>query len=248
MRIVAAQLRPVGGDVAANLAEHLAVIDRAARCGADLIFFPELSLTGYEPRLAASLAMDAGDPRLDVFQQLSERHELVVGVGLPLRSAAGVQIGMVFFRPGSQRTTYAKRHLHEDELPYFVQGAEPVLLQIRSLRLAPAICYESLLAAHAAEAAGLGTDIYLASVAKPQGSLQRALLHFPDIARRHRLQVVMVNSVGPCDDFISAGGSAAWNHRGELQACLGNEHAGSICVEYGADGLETVRRSSAREV
>jgi predicted amidohydrolase len=49
MRIGAAQLRPVAGDVASNLAKHLELIDVAAALGADLVYFPELSLTGYEP-------------------------------------------------------------------------------------------------------------------------------------------------------------------------------------------------------
>lgn len=51
-----AQIGSVSGDVEANLARHLAVSDAAARAGVELLTFPELSLTGYEPTLVAELS------------------------------------------------------------------------------------------------------------------------------------------------------------------------------------------------
>ena len=54
--ISAAQTCPVKGDVNANLDEHLRLIDLAASEGAQVVVFPELSLTGYEIELASGLA------------------------------------------------------------------------------------------------------------------------------------------------------------------------------------------------
>ncbi|MBI3176787.1 MAG: hypothetical protein HYZ35_02235, partial [Chloroflexi bacterium] len=42
-----AQIKTKLGDVQANLDKHLAYIDQAAAQGAQLLCFPELSLTGY---------------------------------------------------------------------------------------------------------------------------------------------------------------------------------------------------------
>jgi len=47
MRIAVAQMAPKLGDLDANLALHLEALSRARRKGADLVVFPELSLTGY---------------------------------------------------------------------------------------------------------------------------------------------------------------------------------------------------------
>ena len=47
MRIAIAQIAPLLGNLEANLALHLDAGRRAARAGADLVLFPELSLTGY---------------------------------------------------------------------------------------------------------------------------------------------------------------------------------------------------------
>ncbi|MEZ4583773.1 MAG: hypothetical protein R3A10_19415 [Caldilineaceae bacterium] len=80
-------------------------------------------MTGYEPTLARALATTPDDPRLAPFQMCSDADLIVIGVGLPLVLGAGVGIGMVLFRPGQSRVVYAKHHLHPDELPFFVPGA-----------------------------------------------------------------------------------------------------------------------------
>jgi predicted amidohydrolase len=49
MKICAAQTRPVRGDIQTNIDNHKKLIDLAVSNGADIIIFPELSLTGYEP-------------------------------------------------------------------------------------------------------------------------------------------------------------------------------------------------------
>jgi predicted amidohydrolase len=64
-RLALAQIDTHLGDVPANLEAHLDTIARARRRGADLVVFPELSLTGYMLQdLADEVALtpDAGDP------------------------------------------------------------------------------------------------------------------------------------------------------------------------------------------
>lgn len=48
MRICAVQLRLASGDFATNSAKHLEFIKLASAHRADVVFFPELSLTGYD--------------------------------------------------------------------------------------------------------------------------------------------------------------------------------------------------------
>nr|WP_220250464.1 carbon-nitrogen hydrolase family protein [Halomonas montanilacus] len=122
MKLCAVQYAPVTGDVEGNVKRHVELIELAATQDAELIFFPELSLTGYEPTLARGLATHEEDPRLDVFQRLSDAHAIVIGVGLTLVTSTRPQIGMVVFQPRAARQAYAKQHLHDDELPYFSSG------------------------------------------------------------------------------------------------------------------------------
>ena len=50
MKIAAAQINPTLGDIAGNVEKILHYIGRAKELGAQLVVFPELSLTGYPPR------------------------------------------------------------------------------------------------------------------------------------------------------------------------------------------------------
>lgn len=231
MRLCAAQLLPETGNVRRNVLKHLALIDVAVSRHADLIFFPELSLTGYEPKLVRDLATDANDRRLDVFQACADAGSIVIAVGLPIRSTEGIRIAMVLFRPRGERLMYAKQQLHPDELPFFVKGDEQLILPIGGHTFAPAICYESLQPNHAGAAARSGADIYLASVAKPWRNVANAYEHYPQVARRHSMAVLMANSVGPCDDFVSAGRTAIWSRSGELVASMDGEGEGLVTFD-----------------
>lgn len=68
MKLIAAQILPVPGEYEKNITRHIDVIHLAASQGANLVLFPELSLTGYEPRLAEVLAVHPSDGRFDEFQ------------------------------------------------------------------------------------------------------------------------------------------------------------------------------------
>lgn len=64
MRIALAQISPVLGDVARNFDLHLQGVERARKEKADLILFPELSLTGYLLKdLVESVAIVPGSDR-----------------------------------------------------------------------------------------------------------------------------------------------------------------------------------------
>lgn len=231
MKIGAVQLQAITGDILANLTKHLEFIEVAIAQGADLIFFPELSLMGYEPQLAQSLATDKTDSRLGILQQCSDTHHIIIGVGVPIFIGAKVQIGMVWFIPDAPCRSYAKQQLHADELPFFVAGDRQLVLETSTHKLSPAICYESLLPVHANNAAHLGADIYLASVAKSAGGMAKAMEHYPVIACKHKMYVIMANSTGPCDNFISVGQSAVWSNQGELLMQMDRESEGVLIVD-----------------
>lgn len=82
IKIALAQINTHLGDPQANLQKHLAYIQDANREGADLLVFPELSLTGYALQdLAASVAHrpTPADPIFAPLLQASRDIDLVVG-------------------------------------------------------------------------------------------------------------------------------------------------------------------------
>lgn len=80
MKICAVQHRPMPGDIAGNTARHLSLIELAIAEGADLVFFPELSLTGYEPRIGKSLVTDKTDPQEPDKEHRQDRLEESIGI------------------------------------------------------------------------------------------------------------------------------------------------------------------------
>jgi predicted amidohydrolase len=82
LTIALAQLKTRLGDVQANLAKHLELIDEAGRRGADLIVFPELSLTGYVLQDLTPTVAHRAESRDPVFQpllQASQSMDILVG-------------------------------------------------------------------------------------------------------------------------------------------------------------------------
>ena len=233
MKLCAVQLASLKGDVPGNVQRHLACVEQAAALGAELVVFPELSLTGYEPTLARQAALPVSSARLDPLQAACDRLGITIAAGLPLPTPEGIRIGMPILSPMAARQAYAKRRLHEDELPYFTPGDQALLLQVGEHRVAPAICYESMFMAHAAAAREHGADLYLVSVAKTAKGIREGYLHYPAVARELGMPVLMANCVGPADTFIGAGGSAAWDSQGCLLASLDDRIEGLILLDTG---------------
>lgn len=114
MKIGVAQIRPVKGDVTANIEKHQLFIETALSKNANAVFFPELSMTGYEPELARELATTANDNRFDIFQDISDTRFVTVGIGVPTKTGTSIQISMLIFQPDKPRQTYSKQQLHPD--------------------------------------------------------------------------------------------------------------------------------------
>lgn len=228
MNISLAQIAPVRGNIEANIAIHLKAIHEALPHRPDLIIFPELSLTGYEPSLAKDLAIELEDSRLDVFQKLANDHQMTIGIGAPVRSEKGIWISMVLFRSGQARDTYSKQYLHEDELPFFAPG--PPSKGMLNDHVALAICYEISVPEHAQIASKNGATIYIASVAKTKQGITSAHETLSQIAKDYSMTVLMCNAVGECEEGLCTGGSAVWDKEGKLKVSFSGVE-GVYCVQ-----------------
>ena len=231
MKICIAQTKPIKGNTAANIEVHRRFIDLALSYHAEAIFFSELSLTGYEPELAKVLATNQNDRRLDIFQQISDQKQIIIGLGLPTIAESKVRISMIIFQPNESRMTYSKQQLHSDEFPFFDQGTDQVIIKSRDMSIAPAICYESLQLTHVEAAYQRGANVYLASVAKSKNGIEKAFDHYPTIAKKYEMAVLMANCVGYYDNFLSVGQSSVWTKNGKLCGQLDDKSEGILIFD-----------------
>ncbi len=231
MKICVAQIRPQKGEIETNLQRHIELIRVAIRHEVDIIIFPELSLSSYEPTLAQDLAKEADDVQLSIFQDLSDTHQITIGIGVPTRTQTGICISMIIFHPYQARQVYSKKYLHEDELPFFVNGQNDSVVIKAFPHIALAICYELSIPEHAQNAHRHHAQVYIASVAKTAEGVQKASKQLSHIASQYNMTVLMSNCVGYCDDFESAGQSAVWNQEGRLLGQLDAVCEGILVID-----------------
>lgn len=231
MKICVVQTKPITGDIKANITNHKQLVGLAVANGAEAIFFPELSLTGYEPTLVKELAIDQNDSRLDDFQVISDAKQITIGVGIPTKNSSGICISMIIFQPFKVRKTYSKQYLHPDEYPFFVCGKNNTNLVVNNTNMALAICYELSVPEHSENAFIGGAKIYVASVAKFIKDIDKAQIRLAEIAQRYSMTVLMANSIGQADGNECAGKTSIWNNKGIVVGQLNENAEGVLLID-----------------
>lgn len=216
-KIAAAQVASVRGDIAGNIQTHAAAITSAAERGVSVLVFPELSLIGYEPDLAAELAITATDERLAPLAALARQHLMAVVVGASLRNPKGKPgLGAILFAADGSTRTYAKMYLGGSEPSYFEPGGAPLSFTTRGETVGLAICADAAKPSHPEAYADGGATVYAAGV------FLNAEWHVTDSPRlagyasRFRMLVVMANHGASVGTHTSIGKSAVWAPDGAL--------------------------------
>ena len=240
MRVCLVQFNESNGEVEESLTRHERFIRQAIELRADLLVFPELSLTGYEQELAENLAFQKNDTRLQQIQELSSELNMIVCLGLPISSNSGIQICMMICRPEQPPVFYAKSLLHPDEYPYFVAGREDFYLDFENEIISPAICFESFQESHLHKVSNRNTTMYLSSVAKHKKGVEQAFPFFAEYSKSAQCVSLMCNSVGSNSEFACAGTSSIWNKNGELVAQLDQTNEGLLLFDTQTEETLTI--------
>jgi predicted amidohydrolase len=218
-KIAAAQLPSVRGDLSGNLRTHAAGIIAAAGRGVSVLVFPELSLIGYEPDLAAQLAISATDERLMPLAALAHQHRMAVVVGASLRTAGPKPcLGAILFDADGSTRTYAKMHLGGSEPAYFAPGGAPLSFAAHGHSIGIAICGDASKPSHPQAYADGGATVYAAGVFLNAAWYATDAPRLAGYASRFRMLVVMANHAASRGTDVSVGKSAVWDPQGALLA------------------------------
>lgn len=231
MRVAIAQIKAIKGNVEKNIENHLKWIKQAIQNNADMLVFPELSVTGYEPDLAVNLATNQADTRLDEIQSLSDKNGITIGVGLPTKDENDTFVSMIIFQPHKERITYSKQYLYPPEEPIFKAGKNPLVLNFETEVISPAICYETSNKAHCEFAKRNKATIYIASVLSSINGIDAELKKLSDIAKNNNLVTFMANYVGESGGYKCAGKSSVWDTTGKLIGQLDTEAEGILIYD-----------------
>jgi len=144
-KIALAQTDAKVGDIDSNLHHHLEAIEKAKREGAQLVVFPELSLTGYTLRdLAWDVALNPfHDPRLSPLREASKSISIVMGL-VESGEDHGVYNSAIFLEDGSirhiHRKVYPPTYGMFEEGRYFSQGKNVAAFDSKLGRFGLLVC------------------------------------------------------------------------------------------------------------
>jgi NAD+ synthase (glutamine-hydrolysing) len=232
LRIVMAQLNLTVGDIQGNVAKHIqAAITARDTLHADVIVFPELSITGYPPEDLLNRPSFLDDANEAVNQLKLKIENIHCVIGHPYLNTKGLHNACSVIYNGTILGRYSKQHLPNygvfDELRYFVPGESHGVISIHDIPVGIVICEDLWLAGPVQQAANQGARIILSPNASPfeiDKQFQRQQI-LAKRAKDSNIPIIYVNQVGGQDELVFDGGSMSINSEGQI--C---QHAG-FCKE-----------------
>lgn len=223
LRVSLAQINTLVGDIAGN-AERVVAAARHARDQqrANVVVFPELTLTGYPPE--DLLLRPEFVERVE--QTLEQLGRELIGIDVVLgypRWKEGKRYNAAgLLRDGKIVAEYHKALLPNysvfDEKRYFEPGGDPCVVEIAGIPVGFTICEDIWFQEPAARAAEAGAKVLFNLNASPfhsgKAPERRELLC--KRAQETGLSIVYVNLVGGQDELVFDGGSFVVNGDGEV--------------------------------
>lgn len=233
LKVAAAQIECRPGDVPANLAAHLTMIEQARRLGVDLLVFPELSLTDYlsAPDCAA-LALDRDAPAL--FDLARAAGSMAVSVGFIERGIEGRYFNAQALLAGGEVASVHRKlnlpgygQLREDRV--YVAGETLALsLLANGWRAATLVCADSWNPALPWLAALAGANLLILPVASSRDAVDGGFdnprgwaINLAHTAMTYGLPTIFANHCGLRDGFDFWGGSRILDASGRELARAG---------------------------
>jgi NAD+ synthase (glutamine-hydrolysing) len=216
-RIALAQFNPLVGDLQGNVQRMLQWCADAAQQGAQLIVFPELSLTGYPPEdlLLRPGFLRAAEQALQDFQQgLAKCGGIEAVVGHPQTHLPDKPFNMASWLSAEGVVArYAKQHLPNygvfDEQRYFSAGSDACVVERWGIRFALSVCEDLWHPDPCAQAAAAGGEWLLNLNASPYHQGKHAeRLHVAQLRQQETgMGLIYVNQVGGQDELVFDGRS-----------------------------------------
>ncbi|MGD1090776.1 MAG: NAD+ synthase [Bryobacteraceae bacterium] len=241
MRIALGQINPTVGDLTGNADRMTKAAHEAAARGAEVVVFPELSLTGYPPRDLVEKPSFIERSELELERLAHQTADLPLSVVCgyvgktqketgkrALNSAAVIENGRIVFR---QAKMLLPNYDVFDEARYFRPAEKECLCTIAGQQVALTICedawndrqlwkqrlYQRDPVEELFEAGG---EIMICINASPYNMGKREIRRgiYRAAARRYHKPVIYVNQVGGNDQLVFDGSSFAMSETGEVIA------------------------------
>jgi NAD+ synthase (glutamine-hydrolysing) len=252
LRLALAQVDVTVGDIEGNERTIADTIARARAAGAQLVLFPELTVTGYPPEDLLLKEHVLRDARAAVGRLAAEATGVVALVGFPER-AADVYNAMAVLADGAVQAIYRKVYLPNygvfDEQRYFQSGEGGAMIALDDTLVGLTICEDVWEPGPpASDEALAGATLLVNLSASPyhagKGTERERMLI--QRARDNIAAVAFCNLVGGQDELVFDGHSLLIDHEGEVVA-RGRQFAEDLVIaDVDLEGPRALRLRDTR--
>jgi predicted amidohydrolase len=223
-KICLAQIRCKAGDKAENLKKMEKTLTEAKMQSADIVIFPELSLTGYVVRdQIYELAETVPGPSTNILATIAKKTRMHIVFGMPElsnRTQATIHNTAVLVGPqgfiGKYRKMYLPTHSVFEEKRYFRPGYEAAVFNTKLGKIGLIICYDIFFPEVTRLTRLKGAQLIVCISASP--GVRRAFFETLTVARalENTAFLAYVNLVGIEDGLQFWGGSRLVGPQGKI--------------------------------
>ncbi|SFQ95126.1 NAD+ synthase [Desulfoscipio geothermicus] len=235
MYIALAQINPVVGDLHYNTEKILTYTEKAKSAGAELVVFPELTLTGYPPRdlLFCNKFLDAVEAGVE--KLLPASRDIGILIGAPCRDAGKLYNAALLLHggkvTGKQYKSLIPFYDVFDEQRYFTPARERNCIDFKGIKLGVTVCEDiwndkdywnqrryDLDPVEEQVQKGAQLIVNLSASPYSYGKHRLRCDMLGKAAAKHGVGIIYVNQVGGNDHLLFDGSSCAVTRNGTV--CL----------------------------
>lgn len=145
MRFALIQMNPIWEQPQANMKKAAALVERAAKAGAELAVLPEMTLTGFSMNVAKVGENFEESKTLAFFRDLAKTHQIALIFGMAIvRQRKTYNTAVMIDDRGAVLGRYEKNHVFSigGEHRAMKRGTKALIIPYRGFRIAPIICYD----------------------------------------------------------------------------------------------------------
>ena len=223
LKIALAQINFLVGNIAANVDNIIKAASYARdELSADIVVFPELTITGYPAEDLLFRADFISAANNAVYQIAECIDDIAVVVGFPERDGNSLYNSAVVLHQGSILACYRKQMLPNygvfDEQRYFSAGTQPCVFEFNGVFIGLTICEDVWKSGIIDETKQAGAELLLTLNASPfnAGKIHQREAIICEQVKAAKIPLIYVNQVGGQDELIFDGASFVANSQGEI--------------------------------
>lgn len=225
IKIIMAQVDPIVGDIQGNVELIIESAKQAkSEQQADMIVFPEMTITGYPPEdllFRADLYKQVNEALIKISKSVAD---IVMVVGYPMIDSLGERFNMAAWISGGDiKASYIKQNLPNhgvfDEKRYFSSANNSCVIKFKGVSFGILLCEDIWKISPANQAVADGAEVLLTLNASPF-SAEKQQDRIEVVTRRaveNNVAIIYVNQVGGQDELVFDGGSFATDETGIVQ-------------------------------